>query len=99
MTGMILEALCYESTDTVIKAYYDVLLKTKISRDNESEKMLDIMFQNRSYNIADTYYWGEIHGPMITLSKKADADIAGWIEKNRGKIDKAIEKTNDTLAK
>jgi hypothetical protein len=99
-TGMILEALCYESTDTVIKAYYDVLLKTKISRDNESEKMLDIMFQNRFYSIADTYYKAEIHDPMNskTLSKQANADIVAWIEKNRGKIDKAIVKTNDALS-
>jgi len=98
-TGMIIEALCYESTDTVIKAYYDVLLKTKISRDDESEKMLDIIFQNRVYSISDVYYWGEIHGPMnsSTLSKKADADIVGWIEKNRGKIETAIGKTNDAL--
>ena len=98
-TGMILEALCYESTDTVIKAYYDVLLKTKISRDNESEKMLDIMFQNRFYSIADTYYKSQIHDPMNgkALSKQANADIVAWIEKNRGKIDKAIQQTNDTL--
>jgi len=96
-TGMILEALCYESTDTVIKAYYDVLLKTKISRDNESEGMLDIMFQNKSYNIADTYYWGEIHGPMIALSKKSDPDIAAWIDKSKDKIEKAFQKVNDAL--
>jgi len=98
-TGMILEAMCYESTDTVIKAYYDVLLKTKISRDDESEKMLDLMFQNRIYSIADIYYWGEIHGPMNSksLSKQANADIAGWIDQNRGKVEAAIEKTNEAL--
>jgi len=93
-TGMILEALCYESTDTVIKAYYDVLLKTKISRDNESEKMLDIMFRNRWYNLANTFYSNEIYNPFNTLSKKKDADIVSWIEKNEGKIITAIEKTN-----
>ena len=99
-TGMVLEALCYESTDTVIKAYYDVLLKTKISRDDESEGMLDIMFKNRIYSIADVYYQGEIHGPMNSksLSKQANADIVGWIEKNRGRVETAIEKTNDALS-
>ena len=99
-TGMILEALCYESTDTVIKAYYDVLLKTKISRDNESEGMLDIMFKNKFYSIADTYYKTEIHDPMNskTLSKQSNADIVAWIEKNRGKIENAMTKTNDAIA-
>ena len=93
-TGMILEALCYESTDTVIKAYYNVLLKTKISRDDESEKMLDIMFQNRWYNVANIFYSGEIYNPFNTASKKKDADIVSWIDKNEGKIFAAIDKTN-----
>jgi len=98
-TGMVLEALCYESTDTVIKAYYDVLLKTKISRDDESEGMLDIMFKNRIYLIADNYYKPEIHDPMNgrALSKQGDADIVAWIEKNKGKIEVAFEKTNAAL--
>ena len=98
-TGMVLEALCYESTDTVIKAYYDVLLKTKISRDDESEGMLDIMFKYRFYSIADTYYQSEIHAPMNgkALSKQGAADIVAWIEKNRGKIEAAFEKTNNAL--
>ena len=93
-TGMVLEALCYESTDTVIKAYYDVLLKTKISRDNESEKMLDIMFQNRWYNVANVFYSAEIYNPFNALSKKSTADIVSWIEKNENKILTAIDKTN-----
>lgn len=96
-TGMILEALCYESTDTVIKAYYDVLLKTKISRDDESEKTLDIMFQNRWYNIASIFYNNEIYSSFHTLSKKSDADIVSWIEKNEGKVFSAIEKNNNAF--
>ena len=97
-TGMILEALCYESTDTVIKAYYEVLLKTKISRDDESEKTLDIMFQNRWYNLSNIFYGNEIYNPLNALSKKKDADIVSWIEKNEGKILKAIEKNNNAFS-
>jgi len=96
-TGMIIEALCYESTDTVIKAYYDVLLKTKISRDDESEKMLDIMFQNRWYNLSNIFYGSEIYNPLNTLSKKSDADIASWFDKNESKILAAIEKNNQAF--
>jgi len=97
--GMVLEALCYYSTDTVIKAYYDVLLKTKIARDDESEAMLDIMFNNRFYIIADVFYGTEIHSQMngSALSKQANADIAGWIERNRGRIDTAIERVNEGM--
>lgn len=96
-SGMIYEALCYESKDTVITAYYDVLLKTKISRDNESENMLNIMFQNRSYNLADAFYSSEAHTPWWNLCKKGDADISSWIAKNEAKINAAIVKVNTAL--
>ena len=46
-TGIILEALARESSDTVIPAYYDVTLKNKLLRDDDSVKMLDIIFGNR----------------------------------------------------
>ena len=96
-TGMILETLCYYSTDTVIKAYYDVLLKTKISRDNNSEKMLDIIFQNRLYSIADIYYFAQTYNQFYLLSEKKDADIVSWIEQNQGKINAAIDKNNQAF--
>ena len=98
-TGVILEALCYESTDTVIKAYYDVLLKTKISRDDESEGMLDIIFQNRFYSIADIFYFGETYNQFYQLSQKKDANLASWIEKNEAKIIAAIDKNNQAFSK
>jgi hypothetical protein len=96
-TGMILEALCYESTDTVIKAYYEVLLKTKISRDDESEKMLDIMFQNRWYNLSSVFYNSVLFGSLNDLSRKSGADIVSWIEKNENKIMSEIEKNNEAF--
>jgi hypothetical protein len=96
-TGIILEALCYESTETVIQAYYEVLLKTKVARDNESEAMLDIMFQNRSYSLATIYYSNEIANPFHTLSKNSNADIMSWIERNEGRILAAIERNNQAF--
>ena len=96
-TGMILEALCYESTDTVIQAYYDVLLKTKIARDDDSEAMLDIMFNNRLYSIASIFYSNEIYNPLNTASKRGDASIVSWIERQEGRILTAIERNNDAF--
>ena len=97
-TGIILETLCRESTDTVIKAYYDVLLKTKAARDNESEAMLDIIFQNRLYSVADIFYFGEIYNQFYKLSQKKDANIASWIEINENRIQAAVEKNNELFA-
>ena len=41
--GLITEALAVASHKYVIPAYYDVTLKTKAARDNESSEMLDII--------------------------------------------------------
>ena len=98
-TGMILEALCYESPDTVVRAYYDNLLKTKVSRDNESEGMLDMIFQNRIYSITDIYYMPETYAQLYTLSQKKDAGdtIVSWMAKNETVIAAAIEKNNQAF--
>ena len=56
--SIILEAMASESVDTVVKAYYNVALKTKFARDNESADMLDIIFNNRVYDLGDTV-WGD----------------------------------------
>lgn len=57
-TGIIIEALSAESRYTLRPAYYDITLKTKLSRDNESSDMLDILFANRIADIGMTYNFG-----------------------------------------
>ncbi|MCL1793482.1 MAG: extracellular solute-binding protein [Oscillospiraceae bacterium] len=93
-TGVILEALCYESTDTVVKAYYNDLLKTKISRDDESEAMLDVIFENRIYSITDIYYMPETYEQLYKFSRNQNANLMSWIEQHEGKITAAVEKNN-----
>ena len=50
-TGLILEALAYESVYTLTPAFYDLTLLTRTARDDESEAMLDIIFNNKIYDI------------------------------------------------
>ena len=53
--GAIIEALSYESYKKVVPAYFDIALKTKFARDDESEKMLDIIFKNSVYDFDYVY--------------------------------------------
>ena len=46
MSGIILEAMAAEGYKNVIPAYYETALKTKFSRDNDSEIMLDLIRDN-----------------------------------------------------
>lgn len=54
-TGLILEALAFESKSTLTPAYYDVTLKRKIGRDDESSEMLDIIFSSGVFDYSQTY--------------------------------------------
>lgn len=44
LTGRLLEDIAYQSSITVRPAFYDTTLKGKISRDNDSGDMLDIIY-------------------------------------------------------
>ncbi|MCL2518181.1 MAG: hypothetical protein FWF15_06415 [Oscillospiraceae bacterium] len=44
LAGRILEDMAYQSYNLVRPAYYDITLKTKFALDNESQEMLDIIF-------------------------------------------------------
>ncbi len=49
-SGIITEAMCAESYRTVIPAYYDVVLKTKSSRDEESAEMIDLIRDSLTFD-------------------------------------------------
>ncbi len=50
-TGIITEALCAESYRSVVPQYYDVVLKTKSSRDEESAEMIDLIRDTLTFDI------------------------------------------------
>jgi hypothetical protein len=50
MCSIIIEALAAESYKQVIPAYYEIALKTKYSRDDESAVMLDLIRDNLAFN-------------------------------------------------
>ena len=60
MTGVIMNALTAVSSTTLKPAYYDVTLNSKLLRDEESVAMLDIALENRVYDLAMIYGWGDL---------------------------------------
>ncbi len=59
MTAIITQALCCESTATVLEAYYDKTLVYKGLRREEDERMLDLVFQNRVYDLTLVFSWAD----------------------------------------
>ena len=58
MSSIIVQAMCDASTDTTKNAYFEVILKLRKIQDNESEEMLDKIFDGRVYDLGVIYAWG-----------------------------------------
>ncbi len=91
-TGTILEALAAESYYTLTPAYYDVALKSKASRDDESAEMLDIIFANRIYDLGEYFNFGGIFDAINTVCQNESKGIASEYEKKASAFTKALDK-------
>ena len=76
-TGAILEALCAIGSRDVIPEYYNVALKRKYSRDDDSEEMLDIIKDSITYDIG--YVCGSSFQSVgYDLSNSATHDFSSY---------------------
>lgn len=93
-TGTILENICAGSYEELIPAYYELNLKGKQFRDDDSEAMLDLMLNNIQYDIALIFNWGS----FISMYNSAVTDNNDLMSKYAS-IEKALnrdlEKTMD----
>ena len=98
MTSVILEAMACESRKIVIPAYYEVALKVKFTRDEESSKMLDIAFENRVFDYGDTILCEEFRdGVMRQAFAKDNRDIVSTLTKVQNKVEKKLGTLNDAF--
>ncbi|MCQ2426254.1 MAG: hypothetical protein MJ070_08920 [Lachnospiraceae bacterium] len=76
IVGFIMEAMAAASYKDLTSAYYDVTLKGKSARDDESQDMLDIIFAHRVLDIGDMLDFGGFTSTLL-----------GYQSENRGKYD------------
>jgi len=93
MTGAVLEMTNYLAKQSITPAYYDISLKGKYSRDEESVAMLDLIFDHRVVDLGDTIFCPDVRdgffNQMYTGNKR---DLVSQIEKNEAKIQSTIDK-------
>ncbi|MCL1793040.1 MAG: extracellular solute-binding protein [Oscillospiraceae bacterium] len=99
-TGMILEDLCAESLYTLQPAYYDINLKGKYARDEDSQEMLDIILNNTAHDIGYVYNFGGFGMDiMLRNAQNKKADYASPFEKALPKMESAIDKVVEAYEK
>ncbi|MBP3292806.1 MAG: extracellular solute-binding protein [Clostridia bacterium] len=73
-TGWILEVMGYYSTDTIYPATIEKNILTKNVRDEESADMLNILFNNKFYELGQ---WGtSVYGNLCTMASTGNNNFA-----------------------
>ncbi|MBQ3861845.1 MAG: hypothetical protein II779_15080 [Clostridia bacterium] len=93
----ILETIAYASHFDITPAYYDVCLKAKYSRDEESSAMLDIIFSSYRLEIANAYSLGGLYD-SVTNVMSSGGNISSTLAAQQKSSGKILEKTLDKLA-
>lgn len=94
-TGMIVESLAVESKNYTVPAYYEVALKYKYSRDEDTIHMLDVIYNTRTMDLGDTVWMVPVRVTYTDLFMNGKNTFASATEKSmksiQSTIDKAIE--------
>ena len=77
----ILEAMAILGREYVIPAYYDVALKTRDSRDEDSAEMLDIILSNRVFDLGyyNTDFGGAYNSHFSELARNR-TEFSSWYD-------------------
>lgn len=88
----VIETMAILSGKMVTPTYYDLVLKRKTVRDEDSAGMLDIIFSNRTYDLANYYdKIGLMHVFQEAVNSK-NASFASKYNRAAGKAEKELKK-------
>ncbi|HAN20287.1 MAG: hypothetical protein A2Y15_03615 [Clostridiales bacterium GWF2_36_10] len=91
--GLIMEALGKYSKEIVTPAYYDIQLKYRDARDDESGEMLDIIFASRSFDLGAAFNWGNTLSNYMVM----DTNYTSRFESIMDAADLALETTLEQI--
>ena len=99
MIGAVTEALAAEGYRKVTPAYFEIALKNKYSRDDESSQMLDILVAGNTFQPAVIYSGslGNI-GHLLREIQNDAPDITSIYERRAGSYERAFESFNGKFA-
>ena len=101
MSAIITEALCAESYRTVIPQYYDIALKAKGARDDESGEMIDLIRDGLIFDFGWVHSvpMGSIGTIMQNLISENNSGLASYWASKENQVISGLEKINAAYAK
>ena len=95
-TSIILEAMASSAQSKITPVYYDSVLRRKLTRDNESTEMLDIIYDSRVFDIVYAYNWGKIKNLSSVILQDTNK-ISSTIASMKNSVISAYEKTLENI--
>ncbi len=97
MSAIILQAMCEASTKTTKEAYFEIILKLRKIQDDESEAMLDKIFDERVYDLGIVFNWGgtenSIGGFLNNVAMSGQQTFSSSLESIADIVESDLEKT------
>ena len=91
-TSIIIEALAYESYKIVTPALIETYLKRKVTRDADSQDMIDYIIRNRVFDMAYINMYDGVGSYVKNLLEKKSTNVSSEINKYKTKVPKQIDK-------
>ncbi|MBO6053078.1 MAG: hypothetical protein J6Q17_05020, partial [Clostridia bacterium] len=91
-TCVVKEALSVESMNIYYPAYYEISLKNRYVRDEDSIRMLEIITKANTYDVGAAVDYSAIRGPWLDCLESGNGDFASAVAKNLKRANKAMEK-------
>lgn len=95
--GLAMDALGYYGKTEIYKAVIETTITDKALRDTDTEEMLNIIYNNRRYELAGIFNWGDINGMASNFIGNNKTDFASQWAKTESKVQKALQKTIDEI--
>lgn len=92
--GCVTEAMCIANSAMVIPAYYDIALKDKYNRDQQSAEMLDIIRDSLIFDVGylNSFALSTAGHLFVQLVREGRTDFASAYAKNEKVYQKKLEK-------
>ena len=94
--GAVVSALATLGKNYLTPAYYETTLKGKVTRDDDSEKMLDVIYDNVAIDMGQMYDIGGMGEGFNNVHRQLVTDITSWYMAREGQVQLAIEKFVDS---
>ena len=100
MVTSMIEAMAYHAVDTLTTQYYEINLKTKGAKDEQSGPMMDMILSGRVCDLSYYYQWGsnafgQVAGCLLPTGKSVASiskRFAAQIERSINQLMKSMEK-------